>query len=114
MFDVTTRSTLARTYAQMSSREAGAVANKADEEKLTKYGDLMSNYLVHAIAFETMGPASDKTVCLLKEIWRRIAAVTGDRRSGDFLIQRLSLAVQRGNAASVFGSMPPSMASIPH
>ncbi|KAI8433681.1 hypothetical protein MSG28_015679 [Choristoneura fumiferana] len=31
---------------------------------------------------------------------------TGDRRAGSFLAQRISLAIQRGNAASIFGTMP--------
>jgi hypothetical protein len=36
---------------------------------------------------------------------RRTAEVSGDPRSTAFLKQRLALAVQRGNAASVLGTM---------
>ena len=37
---------------------------------------------------------------------RLAAALTGEKRAGAFLLQRLSLAVQRGNCASVFGTIP--------
>jgi len=40
----------------------------------------------------------------LQELGRRIAAATGDPRVTEFLFQRLSVAVQRGNAACVLGT----------
>ena len=89
-----------------SARNRRHVANKAEKDKVAKYAELADRYQVRAIAFETMGPASDSTVGLIKAIGRRIAQATGDTRSGDFLLQRLSLAVQRGNATAVLGSMP--------
>ena len=33
------------------------------------------------------------------------AAVTGERRATEYLLQRLSVAIQRGNAASVLGTV---------
>ena len=39
------------------------------------------------------------------ELGRRIAAAKNDPRSTYFLRQRLSIAIQRGNAASVLGTM---------
>ena len=72
-----------------------------------KYAELATRYIVQPVAFETMGTLSASTILFLKTLGRRMAAVNGDDRSGDFLLQRLSLAVQRGNAISVLGSMPP-------
>ena len=43
----------------------------------------------------------------IKDLGRRMSVVTGDVRETSFLLQRLSVAVQRGNAASVKGSLPP-------
>ena len=40
-------------------------------------------------------------MALLREVGRRVAAETGEPRSTDYLLQRLSVAVQRGNCASV-------------
>ena len=42
---------------------------------------------------------------LVREIGRRIAMETGEPRSTDFLLQRLSVAVQRRNCASVLGGI---------
>ena len=49
-----------------------------------------------------MGPRSLE---LVREVGRRIALETGEPRSADFLLQRLSVAVQRGNCASVLGGI---------
>ena len=49
-----------------------------------------------------MGPRS---LDLVREVGRRIAMETGEPRSTDFLLQRLSVAVQRGNCASVLGGI---------
>jgi len=56
---------------------------------------------------ETTGVWAKEGLSLLLEIGRRIAEVTGEKRSGNFLLQRLSIAVQRGNLASVLGTLPP-------
>lgn len=37
---------------------------------------------------------------------KRLRDATGDQRAGSFVAQRISLTIQRGNAASVFGTMP--------
>ena len=41
----------------------------------------------------------------LEELGPRIKLITGETRSTVFLLQCLSVAVQRGNAASVLGSI---------
>ena len=41
----------------------------------------------------------------VQELGQRLGRVTGEVRSTNFLIQRLSVAVQRGNSASVLGTM---------
>ena len=42
---------------------------------------------------------------LFHELGRRIAAVTGERRATEYLLQRLSVAIQCGNAASGLGTV---------
>ena len=42
---------------------------------------------------------------LLKEIAHRIFLARGEERAHEFLLQRVAVARQRGNAASVLGSM---------
>ena len=46
---------------------------------------------------ETMGAMGPRSLELVREVGRRIALETGEPRSTDFLLQRLSVAVQRGN-----------------
>ena len=47
----------------------------------------------------------EQAVILTKEIGRRIAEVTHEPRSTSFLRQRLSVAVQRGNAFCILGTL---------
>ena len=54
---------------------------------------------------ETLEALGEKAATFLRDIGRRIAVATGEPRSTQFLFQRLiSIAVQRGNAASVVGT----------
>ena len=45
-----------------------------------------------------------EALSLLEEISRRIRAETGEPRSFQFLLQGVSVAIQRGNVASVLGT----------
>ena len=44
----------------------------------------------------------------MQELGDRLNKVSGDARSRLFLFQRVSVAIQRGNAASVLGTITPS------
>jgi len=52
------------------------------------------------VAIETSGVMNQLAVDLVSEIGRRITSVTEDTRETMFLFQRLSVALQRGNAVS--------------
>jgi hypothetical protein len=62
-------------------------------------------YCFVPIAVETLGALGDDVSDFLHQLGRRIANVTGERRATEFLLQRLSVAIQRGNAASVLGTV---------
>jgi len=47
----------------------------------------------------------DMAIELVQEIGRRTTAITQDTRETDFLFQRLSIALQRGNAVSFLNTM---------
>ena len=55
-------------------------------------------------AVETAGVVSPAAAELVKELGRRLIARTGDRRATAWLYQRVSVAVARGNAASVLAT----------
>ena len=63
----------------------------------------MRDHIFAPIAIETLGPSALE-ICA--EIGGRIAARTGDPRLTSFLRLRMDIAVQRGNAASVVGTLP--------
>ena len=52
------------------------------------------------------GGAEAAAAAFIAELGRRMAAVTGDPRETAFLRQRLSVAIQRGNAIACRGSIP--------
>ena len=43
----------------------------------------------------------------VRELGRRTSMITHDPRETSFLLQRISVAVQKGNAASCAGTLPP-------
>lgn len=107
-WDFTCPDTLAPSHVAQSATLAGSAAASAEQRKRAKYVQLItSNSVIFApVAIETLGSWGISAVDLCRDIGTRLAAYTGDPRSHQFLVQRLSLAVQRGNAASVAGTQP--------
>jgi hypothetical protein len=83
----------------------GAVANEAEVKKRAKYAFLSTTFHFVPIAAETLGSLGEEAASFIHELGRRITSVTGERRATEFLLQRLSVAIQRGNAASVLGTV---------
>ena len=57
------------------------------------------------VAIETSEVYGQKTTDFLKELGHRLRQVSGEANSFQYLAQRLSVAIQRGNSASVMGTM---------
>ena len=89
-----------------SSSEAGKSAAQAETKKMGHYQELSQNYTVMPVAVETMGSWGQMGLKFIKELGSKIAGVTGEERSTSFLFQSLGMAIQRGNAASVSGTIP--------
>ena len=106
VWDVTCVSTLARSHIQLSVQEPGAAAAQAEERKNDKYQDLQGSYHFTPLGFETMGHWGPTTLRFVGELGKLLAQNTGEPRSTGFLRQRLSIAIQRGNAAAVRGTVP--------
>ena len=62
---------------------------------------LATEYLFVPVALESTGVWGKKALELIKNIGRRITHLTGESRARIFLMQRISLEVQRGNARMV-------------
>jgi hypothetical protein len=81
----------------------------ACKRKHNKYRSIISsNYIFKGLAFETLGPWCKETIDFINVIGDRLIAESGDSKSKKFLFERISLAIQRGNAASIRGAFPDS------
>jgi len=82
-----------------------AAAHQAAQHKIAKYSKLASTHMFYSIAIETAGTWDDMAIELVQEIGRRTTVITRDTRETVFLFQRLSIALQRGNAVSFLNTM---------
>ena len=89
-----------------SAIEAGSAAHQAERRKLSKYAVLAVNYIIQPLAFETSGGYGPLTTSFLSTLSKKLAEGAGDSREGLWFRQRLSLAIVRGNAASVLACSP--------
>jgi len=104
-WDATCPDTFAVSHLQSSSTQAGLAAAAAETKKTQKYADIIAGVDFSPVAIETSGVWGEQALILVKEIGRRIAAITHEPRATTFLRQRLSVAVQRGNAFCVNGTL---------
>ena len=105
-WDATCPDTFAQSHVQASSVLAGSAAVAAEERKTQKYSDIISGVDFVPVAIETSGVWGQQALNLIKEIGRRIFDITHEPRSTMFLRQRISVAVQRGNAGCILGTLP--------
>ena len=105
VWDATCVDTYAPSYSRVASQEAGAVADQAEKRKSDKYSNMDPNmYLFAPVVIETSGVFGKQTLSFLKDLACRVRKVSGEVKSFPYLLQRLAVAVQRGNAVSVLGT----------
>lgn len=105
IWDATCTDTFAPSNINFSTRQAGRAAEDKAQRKTRKYGELINqNYLFIPFSVETMGPWSIEAVKFFDELSKMITVKTNEPRSKSFLKQRLSMAIQRGNAAAIMGT----------
>ena len=108
IWGVTCVDTVADSYVAGCSETTGYAAKRAEEFKAEKYLRMTETYHFIPIGIETfgaIGPATDKFFGTLGKL---IKQKTGEPRSLEFLKQRISLDIQRGNSAPVLGTLPQS------
>jgi len=81
-----------------------ASAYKTTQNKKRKYANLAGTRIFYPFAVETPCTWHDMAIELTQEIGRRITAITEDSRETTFIFQRLSIALQRGNAVSFYNA----------
>jgi hypothetical protein len=105
LWDATCPDTLAPSYVQRSATESGAAATLAEARKQAKYSALSTAHDFVPVVIETLGTWGKLGLAFVNELGRRISSRSGDPRSTSFLKQRLAMAIQRGNAAAVLGTL---------
>ena len=105
-WDVTVADTFATSYVGDAAVCAGRVAERAAAKKIAKYAEMCRNYIFVPLACEVSGVWCTDGLEFLNDLGSRISDVTGDRRDKDFLFQRLSIALQKGNAACMYRPGP--------
>ena len=108
IWDFTCADTLAQSHLDRAVLRAATVADDAEQRKRQKYVSLSATYYFVPICIETLGPMGEEAAAFFADVGQRIATATGEPRSKTFLMQRLSIAVQQGNAACVLGTVPMS------
>ncbi|KAJ8737573.1 hypothetical protein PYW08_000168 [Mythimna loreyi] len=88
---------------------ASAAAEDACSKKRinSRYASLERLYHFVPVALEILGSSSTEANCLVGDLGCGFEEVTGDSRSRLFLVQRLAIAIQRGDAASIMGTFAP-------
>ena len=107
VWDFTCADTFASSHIKETSKSAGAAAVKAEKAKLAKYEEIRNNYHMVPIAVETLGSWGTEGLHFIKCIGKKIQEITGEKRSTFYLFQSISVAIQRGNAASVLSTAKP-------
>ncbi|CAH2242723.1 jg11452 [Pararge aegeria aegeria] len=106
VWDATCVDTLAAPHLPRTSQNVAAAAESAPMFKRRKYSVICNDYVFAAPSFETLCPWSSDTKNFINIVSQKLVLTSGDPRAGAYLVQRLSLAIQRGNSASILGTMP--------
>jgi len=104
-WDVTVVDTVAPSHVSDSALRACSAATKAEAQKIQKYASIALTHTFIPLAFETLGAWGSQSEEFVRDLGRRLVEKTGDRMEPSYLRQRLSMAIQRGNAVACRGTM---------
>ena len=110
IWDATCVDTFSAAHINNSATQPGQAAAKAEKAKTDKYASLSDRFLFQPVAVETSGVLGPSTFGFLKSLGSRIGQARGEPREREWLFQRISLAIVRGNsiAVTLAGQSPPS------
>ena len=100
----TVSDTFCKTSVIDSAISPGSAANNAENRKIQHYQSITQQYRFTPISLETTGVYGKQTEKFIKELGKRMRGTTGDPREAMWLRQRLSMAIVRGNAASILAT----------
>ena len=86
-----------------------SAATEAEMRKISKYSEIINrSYIFAPVAFEVQCGCAPVTYSFLRALGKRLLAATQEPKSTLYLRQRISVALQVGNSASVLGTIEAS------
>jgi len=67
---------------------------------------MQDRFIFVPVAQETTGVWGQGALKLIQKIGQQISEKTGEKRSTNYVLQRMSITSQRGNLASILGTLP--------
>lgn len=105
VWDATVAHALAPSYIQKSSKKGGAVAEQAATKKRNDHRSIIDqNYIFVPFACKTLGPWCNEAHTFVHQLMKMVTMSTGELKSKQYFTQRISIAIQRANAACVMGT----------
>ena len=77
------------------------MAEEAEIDKVKKYAPMSRDFYMVPICVETTGVWRPSGYKFIKELGRLTSEKTKEKRSTSFIMQNISMEIQRGNCASV-------------
>ena len=99
-WDITVVCSLAVSY--VSGYTPGAAAEQVASEKCEKYANLLYSYLFQPIVFKNLGTLNSSAVAPNSSLGRKISTKSNDHLESTFLLQRLTITLQRSLAREFF------------
>jgi len=87
-------------------RASGSAAGVAEARKTVKYQLISQTHTFVSLAFETLGAWGEQATEFMTVLGRWLTLVSGNGSKTFYSRQRLSIAIQRGNAIACLGSLP--------
>ena len=106
VWDATCPDTFAASHISQSSTEAGSAAAQAELKKQSKYDAIAQTHEFIPIAVETSGVWGEHGLNFVCDLGKRISNISGDQKATCYLKQRISMAIQHGNAIAILGTLP--------
>lgn len=106
VWDASCSDTLATSYLDFSCKKSGETARLSENAKRKKYMEISKNYFFVPFCVETFGPWGNEAKDFVKELGAKLLIKSNEKKSTSYLRQRIGLAIQRGNAASILGTLP--------
>ena len=103
VWDATCSYILAPSHRDIAVRQPREVAAAAKHRKRAKYSHLEATHHFVPLAVESLGVLGHEARAFLRDLMRRLTSATDDQQSHQFLLQRVAVAIQGGNAAAVLG-----------